>query len=101
MLDERNVHRVWDRLRRRPQDPKYGVRPLGLHSARHTFASLALDSGRSIRFVADQLVQPYLNEFQFGFNKRWHEADLFPPLLRAAIDAGPFPYRHLTAEQTG
>ncbi|HEB90173.1 MAG TPA: hypothetical protein ENI85_11430, partial [Deltaproteobacteria bacterium] len=30
-------------------------RPLGLHSARHTFASLALDSGKSIRFVADQL----------------------------------------------
>ena len=48
MLDERNVHRLWDRLRRRAQDPKYGVRPLGLHSARHKFASLALDSGRSI-----------------------------------------------------
>ncbi len=55
MLDERNVQRTWERLRRRAQDPRYGVRPLGLHSARHTFASLALDSGRSIRFVADQL----------------------------------------------
>jgi len=55
MLDERNVQRTWERLRRRAQDPRYGVRPLGLHSARHTFASLALDSGRSIRFVAEQL----------------------------------------------
>ena len=53
MLDERNVQRSWDRLRRRAQ--KLRVRPLGLHSARHTFASLALDSGKSIRFVADQL----------------------------------------------
>ena len=53
MLDERNVQRSWHRLRRLAQ--KHGVRPLGLHSARHTFASLALDSGKSIRFVADQL----------------------------------------------
>ena len=31
------------------------MRPLSPHSTRHTFASLALDSGMSIRFVADQL----------------------------------------------
>jgi len=52
-LDERNVTRSWDRLRRRAQ--KHGVRPLKLHTARHTFASLALHAGRSIRWVADQL----------------------------------------------
>ena len=52
-LDERNVTRSWGRVRRRAQ--KRGVRPLKLHSARHTFASLALESGRSIRFVAEQL----------------------------------------------
>ena len=33
-LDERNVNRTWDRLRRRAQ--KDGVRPLRLHDARHT-----------------------------------------------------------------
>jgi integrase len=52
-LDERNVHRTWQRLRRKAQ--KEGVRPLRLHDARHTFASLALASGKSVRWVAGQL----------------------------------------------
>ena len=37
---ERNLERVWYRVRRRAQ--KRGVRPLKLHCARHTWASLAL-----------------------------------------------------------
>ena len=52
-LDEGNATRSWDRLRRRAQ--KHGVRPLRLHDCRHTFASLALAAGRSIRWVAEQL----------------------------------------------
>ena len=52
-MDERNVTRCWDRVRRRAQ--RLGVPPLKLHTARHTFASLALNAGRSIRWVADQL----------------------------------------------
>lgn len=52
-LDEGNVERSWYRLRRLAQ--KRGVRPLKLHAARHTFASLALAAGRSVRWVAEQL----------------------------------------------
>ena len=52
-LDERNVGRAWERVRRRGQ--KHGVRPLRLHAARHTFATLALQAGKSVRWVADQL----------------------------------------------
>jgi len=52
-LDERNLSRCWYRVRRRAQ--KLGVRPFRLHAARHTFATLALEAGRSIRWVAEQL----------------------------------------------
>ena len=52
-LDERNVLRWWKRVRRRAQ--KQGVRLLRLHAARHTFATLALQAGKSVRWVADQL----------------------------------------------
>jgi integrase len=52
-LDERNVVRTWHRVRRKAQKP--GVRPLRLHDARHTFASLAIASGKSVRWVASQL----------------------------------------------
>ena len=45
-LGERNVNRVWDRIRRRAL--KAGIRPLRLHDARHIFASLALASGKSV-----------------------------------------------------
>ena len=51
--EEKNFERVWRRLRRRAH--KQGVRPLKLHCTRHTWASLALASGKSVRWVADQL----------------------------------------------
>jgi len=53
LLDERNVTRSCGRLRRKA--PILGVRPLRLHDCRHTFASLALASGKSVRWVASQL----------------------------------------------
>jgi len=52
-LDPDNFERTWRRVRRRAQ--RHGVRPLKLHCARHTFASLALAAGKSVRWVADQL----------------------------------------------
>jgi integrase len=52
--EERNFERVWERLRRRAQ--KEGVRPLKLHATRHTWATLAVQAGKSFRWVADQLV---------------------------------------------
>ena len=48
-----NLERSWIRLRRRAQ--ARGVRPLKLHSTRHTYASLALASGKSVKWVAEQL----------------------------------------------
>ncbi|MBW2496228.1 MAG: tyrosine-type recombinase/integrase [Deltaproteobacteria bacterium] len=51
--EPRNVERVWGRVRRRAT--KKGVRPLPLHSARHSWATWALQAGKNIRWVADQL----------------------------------------------
>jgi integrase len=52
-LDPRNVGRIWARVRRRAL--KLGVRPLALHCARHSWATWALQAGKNIRWVADQL----------------------------------------------
>ncbi len=52
-LPETVFNRGWQRLRR--GFAKHGVRPLTLHSARHTWATLALRAGKSIRWIADQL----------------------------------------------
>ena len=51
--EPRNVERVWARLRRRAQ--KKGVRAFPLHSTRHSWATWALQAGKNIRWVADQL----------------------------------------------
>ncbi len=73
----------------------------GLPSAHTVFGNLKIWLRGAYHGVSPKHLQRYLNEFQFRFNKRWHEADLFSPVLQAAIDADPFPYRHLTSEQTG
>jgi hypothetical protein len=52
-LEERNFSREWYRLRRRTE--KEGIRPLKLHAARHPWATFALQAGKSLRWVADQL----------------------------------------------
>jgi len=51
--DDGNLRRAWGRVRRRAH--RLGVRPLKLHCARHTWATMALQAGRPIRWVADQL----------------------------------------------
>ncbi|MCR9095055.1 MAG: site-specific integrase [bacterium] len=53
-LSPRNHQRVWDRVRIRAQD-EHGVRPLKLHCTRHTFATMALDAGKSVKWVAQVL----------------------------------------------
>src|SRR5262249_54034307 len=52
-LVPRNVERVWYRVRRRAA--KKNIRPLKLHSTRHTWATLALRAGKSVRWVAEVL----------------------------------------------
>jgi len=45
--EPRNIERVWARVRRRAQ--KAGVRPLPLHSARHSWATWVIQAGKNIR----------------------------------------------------
>ena len=51
--EPRNVSRVWERVRRRAESQ--GVRKLALHSARHSWATWALQAGKNPKWVADQL----------------------------------------------
>ena len=52
-LEETTVFRAWKRLRRLATAE--GVRPLTLHSLRHTFATLSLKAGKSVKWVSEQL----------------------------------------------
>jgi transposase-like protein len=70
----------------------------GLPWAHTVFGNLKTWLRGAYHGVSPKHLQRYLNEFQFRFNKRWQEADLFSPVLCAAIAADPFPYPHLTAE---
>ncbi|MCH7644263.1 MAG: site-specific integrase [Myxococcales bacterium] len=76
LMNERNVARSWYRLRRKAQ--RHGVRPLRLHDCRHTFASLALASGKSVRWVAAQLghANPELTLRVYAHALREEETDL-------------------------
>ncbi len=75
-LDARNFERAWLRVRRRAA--KRSVRPLKLHCTRHTWASLALASGKSVRWVADQLghASPTLTLKTYAHALREEEIDL-------------------------
>jgi len=72
----RNVERVWQRVRRKAQ--KAGVRPLKLRCGRHTWATLALQAGKSLRRVADVLgrADPALTLRVYAHAIRQAEADL-------------------------
>ena len=51
--DETNFSRGYRRLRQRFAEKK--IRPLRLHDMRHTFATLAIEGGRSIMWVSQVL----------------------------------------------
>lgn len=52
IYDETNFARAWRRLR---DYESMGARPLPFHCARHTFATMALEAGRSVKWLADVL----------------------------------------------
>jgi len=73
---ERNVTRSRDRLRRKAQ--KAGARPLRVHDARHTLASLTLAAGKRVRWVTSQLghANPELTLRVYAHALREEETDL-------------------------
>ena len=79
-LDERNVNRVWDRIRRKAQ--KGAVRPLRLHDCRHTWATWLYSETRDLRLLMElggwktiAMVERYIH--------------VNPDHLRPAIDSLP------------
>jgi integrase len=86
-LEERNLNRLWYRLRRRAQ--KQGVRPLKLHATRHTWATFALHAGKSVRWVAAQLghADPALTLRTYTPTRFARRKPTFPSPNSAAPDA--------------
>jgi hypothetical protein len=74
--DPSNTERTWLRLRRRAHQE--GVRPLKLHCTRHTWATFALEAGRSVRWVADVLghADPAFTLRVYAHAMRTEEGDL-------------------------
>lgn len=74
--DLSNTERTWLRLRRRAH--KVGVRPLELHCTRPTWATFALEAGRSVRWVADVRghADPALTLRVYAHAMRAEEGDL-------------------------
>jgi integrase len=64
--------------RRSAQPQKQQVRPFKLHGTRHTYASLALAVGKSVRWVAEQLghSNPELTLRTYAHVLRHEETDL-------------------------
>ena len=52
-VEETTVSRAWTRIKGLLAER--GVHPLTLHSLRHTFATLSLESGKSVKWVSQQL----------------------------------------------
>ncbi len=94
--EPRNVERSWYRVLRHCQNRETKVRPLKLHCARHTWATLALLAGKSVRWVADVLghADPSLTLRVYAHALREEEHDL------SFLDFGT-PGRPQTAPVTG
>ena len=88
-LDERNLSRAWFRLRRRAQ--RLGVRPLKLHCTRHTYASMALASGKSVKWTAEQRghSSPMLTLKTYAHVMPQEDADLSFADFGAVVGATP------------
>jgi hypothetical protein len=46
-------------------------------------------------------MQRYLAEFNYRFDRRWREQQLFDFVLRRAAHGAPLPYKRLVAEAVG
>ena len=51
--------------------------------------------------VSRKHLQRYLEEFNYRFDRRWKETELFYFVLRRAVGGEPLPYARLTAEVIG
>jgi len=87
---ERNLHRAWARLRR-VAVTRFKVRALPLHCARHTVATLHLEAGLSVRWVAEQLghAEPSLTLRTYAHALRGEERELGHVDWREAKASGP------------
>jgi transposase-like protein len=68
----------------------------------HTvFSNLKAWISGTFHGVSEKHLHRYLREFNYRFNRRWLEHDLFFYVLRRAVQGEPLPYHRLMAEAEG
>ncbi len=97
-VEETTTYRAWTRICEHLAEKN--IRTLTMHSLRHTFATLSLEAGRSVKWVSQQLghrdASLTLNTYAHALPDEKTDLSFLLSLAPALTRAGPAPVLHCT-----